>query len=151
MDLELIANYDVSEIILFLDNNPEVWDKDPDKNVHNSPNYKSLRNKEHPKLDSLVDIISIDLKKRSGGIIEQQSICLLPKGEDIREHVDEISGLKRFHVPIKTNNNVIFYCGESQVNMKVGECWEFDYKKRHKVLNNGKTDRIHLMVDIRYE
>lgn len=151
MDFELITNYDVSEIISFLKNNPKVWDRDPDKDVHDAPNYKSIHNKEYPELDKLIDIISIDLKRRCGGKIEQQSICSLPKNEDIREHADQVGGLRRFHIPIETNDEVIFYCGDSKINMKVGECWEFDYKKWHKVLNDGQTDRIHLLVDIRYE
>ena len=32
--------------------------------------------------------------------------------------------------------------------MKVGECWEINNSLLHSVENNGKTERIHLLVDI---
>lgn len=148
MDFDLITNYDVKPIINFLDNNPQLWDKDPDPNVHNAPNYKSINHKQNPDLDLLVDPIVEDLVNIMGGKLIQRSITLLPAQEDIREHCDEVNDLRRFHLPITTNEDVIFYCGDSQINMKVGQCWEFDYKKWHKVLNNGTTHRIHLLVDL---
>lgn len=148
MDFELITNYNVENIIKFLDANPQVWDKEPDPYVHNAPNYKSINQKLYPELDSLISPIVRDLVNRYGGDAMQASITSLPFGENIRQHKDEVGGLRRFHIPIKTNNQVIFYCGESQINMLVGECWEFDYKKWHKVINNGTTDRIHLLIDL---
>ncbi len=33
--------------------------------------------------------------------------------------------------------------------MKAGEAWWFDNSQEHEVVNNGITDRIHLIVDIR--
>jgi hypothetical protein len=32
--------------------------------------------------------------------------------------------------------------------MKLGECWEVNNAKIHGCYNLGKTDRVHLMVDI---
>lgn len=148
MDFDLITTYSVEAIIKFLDDNNQVWDKDPDPNVHNAPNYKSINHKQNVKLDLLIDPIVKDLVNKFGGSVMQRSITLLPAQEDIREHVDEVSNLRRFHIPIKTNKDVIFYCGNNKINMRVGECWEFDYKKWHKVLNNGNTDRVHLMIDL---
>lgn len=148
MDFELITKYSVESIIKFLDDNPQVWDKDPDPNVHNAPNYKSINHKQNLELDLLIDPIVEDLIDRFGGKLMQRSITLLPAHEDIREHTDEVSDLRRFHVAIKTNEEVIFYCGNSKINMKVGDCWEFDYKKWHKVLNDGNTDRVHLLIDL---
>jgi len=148
IDFELITNYNVESIIKFLDDRPQLWDKAPDPNVHDSPNYKSINHKHNIDLDLLIEPIVEDLISRFGGKPMQRSITLLPANENIREHADEVSDLRRFHIAIKTNEEVIFHCGNSQINIKVGECWEFDYKKWHKVLNNGKTDRIHLLVDL---
>ena len=148
MEFELITSYNVEAIINFLDQNPEVWDKESDSNVHNAPNYKSINHKHNPGLDLLTYPIVEDLINRFGGKMMQMSLTSLPAQEDIREHSDQVGGLRRFHVPIKTNDQTMFYCGDSKINMKVGECWEFDYKKWHKVLNNGSTDRIHLLIDL---
>ena len=53
----------------------------------------------------------------------------------------------RIHIPIVTDEDVIFYCGDKSVHMKAGEAWIFDAWKYHKVENNGKTNRVHLVID----
>ena len=148
MDFDLVANYDAKDIVNFLDYNPQLWDKEPNQNIHNAPNYKSINHQDNLDLDLLIDPIIEDLVSKVGGRVIQRSISLLPAHEDIREHSDVVNGLRRFHMAIKTNDDVIFYCGNSQINMKVGQCWEFDYKKLHKVLNDGSSPRIHLLVDL---
>lgn len=54
----------------------------------------------------------------------------------------------RIHVPIVTAENVIFHCGDQQVNMKAGEAWIFDSWKYHKVVNNSEIFRVHLVIDV---
>ena len=57
----------------------------------------------------------------------------------------------RCHIPIITNENVLFHVGDETVNMKEGEMWEIDNTTKHSVINSGK-DRIHLIMDwITYE
>ena len=51
------------------------------------------------------------------------------------------------HIPIITDSEVIFHCEDKQVNMAAGETWIFDSWKNHKVQNNGKTNRVHLVID----
>lgn len=53
----------------------------------------------------------------------------------------------RLHIPIKTDPDVLFYCGDKNVHMAEGESWIFDSWKNHKVVNNSKTTRIHLVID----
>ena len=53
----------------------------------------------------------------------------------------------RIHIPIVTNPNVIFHCGDQQVHMQAGECWIFDSWRRHKVVNSSDQDRVHLVID----
>jgi hypothetical protein len=86
---------------------------------------------------------------------------LEPGGGELRRHtdlVDNDSGLTlgklaRFHFPIITNDDVMFTTwdlkgNEKTVNMKVGEYWLLDTRKPHKVVNNGSSPRIHLVVDV---
>lgn len=53
----------------------------------------------------------------------------------------------RVHVPILTNDQVLFECGEESVNMREGEIWTFDNTLRHAVYNRGDSPRIHLIAD----
>ena len=61
--------------------------------------------------------------------------------------------LMRFHIPIRTNEKVLFTLWDcdgnmSTVNMKVGECWYMDMRKPHRVINGGDEIRTHLVIDI---
>lgn len=53
----------------------------------------------------------------------------------------------RIHVPIRTNPEVRFHCGDRSINMAAGECWVFDTWKIHKVTNPANEPRIHLVCD----
>ncbi len=53
----------------------------------------------------------------------------------------------RVHIPIVTNPNVHFTCGDTTVHMKAGECWVFDTFRQHHVANDGAEKRIHLVAD----
>ena len=53
----------------------------------------------------------------------------------------------RLHIPIVTNPQVRFTCGEDTVHMKAGESWVFDTFRRHTVVNGGTDKRIHLVAD----
>jgi len=53
----------------------------------------------------------------------------------------------RIHIPIQTNDQVQFHCGDKQIHMRSGECWVFDTWKIHRVSNPEPTPRIHLVCD----
>jgi len=75
----------------------------------------------------------------------------LTAGSSIREHRDfdlsYLDGQLRFHIPIITNPDVVFFLDARQVEMKEGECWYLDLSLPHWVENRGATDRIHLVID----
>jgi hypothetical protein len=79
-------------------------------------------------------------------------ILLLPAGARIKPHVDQGRWFRlahRIHVPLATNPGVNFKVGEASFNMKVGKAYEIDNaNKIHSVVNNGATDRVHLVVDL---
>jgi len=54
----------------------------------------------------------------------------------------------RIHIPIITDEKVIFYCGDKHVHMGSGQAWIFDSWKYHRVHNGGETLRVHLVIDI---
>lgn len=75
----------------------------------------------------------------------------LKAGAIIKQHRDnELAfekGEARLHFPIITNPNVEFYIENERIIMHEGDSWYMNANLPHKVLNNGDTDRIHLVVD----
>ena len=91
---------------------------------------------------------------------ERVRFMKLTKGKVIGKHSDKIdkdidSGkIIRVHVPIRTNENVIFTLYENakdkkgqEHNLKTGHFYYTDVSKPHAVRNNSNIDRIHLVVD----
>ena len=84
---------------------------------------------------------------------EKESIRLLnlKPGGVIKEHTDYNlgyeDGIFRIHIPITTNENVHFFIDSKEVKMLPGECWYGNFNLPHSVRNDGKTDRIHLVMD----
>jgi hypothetical protein len=92
-----------------------------------------------------------DLQNRFNGRVAKCNLVRLNAGCFIPEHSDNFQYLRmvhRFHIPILTNENVLFKVGDQSINMKEGECFEIDVSLLHSVWNNGDTPRIHLIVDI---
>lgn len=75
----------------------------------------------------------------------------LSPGSVIREHCDYDlayeKGEARLHFPITTNPEVVFYVNNECVIMQEGECWYVNVNLPHRVKNDGKSNRIHLVVD----
>ena len=91
---------------------------------------------------------------------ERVRFMKLVAGKVIGKHSDKIdkdidSGkIIRVHVPIRTNEDVIFTLYEStkdkignEHNLKTGHFYYTDVSKPHAVRNTSKEDRIHLVVD----
>ena len=69
----------------------------------------------------------------------------------IKEHNDRGAcyeeGDFRIHIPIITNEQVIFRVNKHLVPMKEGECWYANFDLPHSVENNSDTPRVHLVID----
>lgn len=63
---------------------------------------------------------------------DQESVRLmsLSPGSIIKEHIDQklsyMDGDCRIHIPIITENEVIFYFNQQAIRMQVGEAWYGD-------------------------
>jgi hypothetical protein len=74
----------------------------------------------------------------------------LAPGSEVSLHVDvhhHWFNHVRIHIPVVTNPDVIFYCGDEQMHMPAGECWIFDTWRPHRVVNGGRQSRTHLVID----
>jgi hypothetical protein len=75
----------------------------------------------------------------------------LHPGSYIKEHVDRDLGLAdgelRIHVPIETNDRVEFIVANRLLPLREGESWYIDFSQPHRIRNDGKTPRTHLVID----
>jgi hypothetical protein len=82
------------------------------------------------------------------------SKCFFPKLlalGTIRPHIDGGDTLElvhRIHIPLVTNEDVIFTVGGESINMKEGCAYEINNQEMHGVRNYSNQHRIHLMVDL---
>jgi len=78
-------------------------------------------------------------------------LTVLPAHKGIPEHVDSgflLENCRRFHIPIITNELVIFTVNGESINMKAGYVYEINNLRKHSVINNSGKDRIHLIIDV---
>ena len=99
----------------------------------------------------LVSPIVKSLESIHDGKVGKCLFIKLPPNKSVGEHTDKMDYLgaaRRHHIPITTNEDVLFFVNKESKNMKIGECWEINNSLLHSVENNGSTERIHLMLDI---
>jgi aspartyl/asparaginyl beta-hydroxylase (cupin superfamily) len=112
-----------------------------------------IKSKHYLKFEEQIVLLQEKLKciLKEDGTIQSAILVNLPKGKMVEPHIDIAkfaAELKRLHIPILTNEECIFTVGEDSKNLKEGELWEINNDKHmHDVVNNGDTDRIHLIVD----
>ena len=85
-----------------------------------------------------------------GEVLARSRLMRLASHAEVSEHVDfnyHWYSRVRIHIPITTNPDVLFYCGDEKIHMQAGECWIFDSWRRHKVANNSTENRVHLVID----
>ena len=85
-----------------------------------------------------------------GEVLARSRLMRLDAGTEVPKHVDfnyHWHDRVRIHIPVTTNPDVTFYCGDEAIHMQAGECWIFDSWRNHRVVNASDTDRVHLVVD----
>lgn len=96
------------------------------------------------------DLNQILNSKFGDGSIYNIQFSLLPPKYEIKKHYDD--GLyftlsNRVHLPLITNEDVIFSVGDQKFNLKVDRLVEINNKKIHSVSNKSNHSRIHLILD----
>jgi len=76
----------------------------------------------------------------------------LAPGGRVFWHVDEQLSLDRrfvrLHVPIRTNPDAHSQISHVDCRWQPGEFWYADFSFPHRVRNAGRTDRVHLVIDL---
>lgn len=84
------------------------------------------------------------------GIFPRVMLARMAPGGVIQPHIDANPAAKwphKIHVPLKTNERVVFFCGGAEHRFPVGEAVEVNNLGPHWVRNDGDTDRIHLIFE----
>lgn len=77
----------------------------------------------------------------------------LPPNGFIPKHSDNggrKEGIKVYHAVLQTNDkciNISYVNPIQKIHLPVNTLWLFDTWPEHESFNNGKTDRIHLVID----
>jgi len=90
----------------------------------------------------------------SAGRIGRAVITRLRPGARVYPHVDDGANADyydRFQVCVAANKDCIFTVHGLGYGFHQGEIWWFDNRFEHSVVNNGSTDRITLVLDLRVE
>ena len=124
-----------------------------DKKIDNKLQWTSLLNK--PVMSPIHEIIA-----RLPCNFERIRLMKLTAGKSLRKHNDNIDPdienkkIVRIHIPIRTNQDVVFTMYENdedddgeKLNLKTGHFYYLDVTKPHSVCNNSSLDRYHLVVD----
>lgn len=76
-------------------------------------------------------------------------IAKLPAGKSIDLHKDpaEYRNLSRYHWVLNTNNQCFMKFRRESVHFAEGEVWYFNNLEIHGAINQGPTDRLHLIID----
>ena len=86
-----------------------------------------------------------------GEVLSRSRLMRLDAGAEVGLHVDfnyHWTSRVRIHIPVITSPEVLFQCGGETLHMAAGECWIFDSWRRHRVVNGGSRERVHLVVDL---
>lgn len=112
--------------------------------------YRMNSFKDQKAQEELSSIYEFLERSFSGKIIRAEVITMNPYSR-IRTHKDRGDILflgRRIHIPIKTNDKVIFKVNEDSLHMKASNMYEINNSKYHSVVNNSNEDRIHLIIDV---
>lgn len=131
---------------------PIIWKEplNPNSQKNDDNKYWSEYNSIKNDIDNLTNLINDNLCK---GRIESVLLINLLKNKNIQRHKDKgnyFYSHHRLHIPIITNENVIFEIDNEKKYLKAGEIWLINNNdKTHGVYNNSNTDRIHMLIDWR--
>ncbi len=81
--------------------------------------------------------------------VKDRMLSVVMPGHDIYPHKDTFGTdwLYRVHVPLTTNDRAIFIVDGITHWLRAGSAYKVNISKRHMVVNNGSTPRIHFMFD----
>ena len=75
-------------------------------------------------------------------------LAKLPPGGRITPHFDgKVAYPHKIHIPLQTNDATFFYIEDKEYHFAEGFAYEVNNLRKHAAVNNGSTDRIHLIFE----
>jgi hypothetical protein len=115
---------------------------------NNSYDVNNFKNQECNKdLKSIYDY----LENIYEGKVVRTEIVQMNKKSFIRPHVDGgimLQLSRRIHIPLITNEQVIFEVFGEKKYLEVGNWYEINNTIPHSVINDSEYDRVHFIIDI---
>lgn len=97
-----------------------------------------------PYIESIIDSFNCDKHRIR--------LMTLESGKDIFWHIDDGDSLDevtvRLHIPVITNEKVLFQISHENCNWRAGEFWYGDFSFPHRLYNGWDQDRVHLILDL---
>lgn len=93
---------------------------------------------------SLIDTVYINHEPKRVMLVN------LPARKNVETHIDSayhLENIHRIHLPIITNDDVVFKVSNNIVPMRSGSLIEINNNVEHGVENNSDMNRIHLIID----
>jgi len=115
---------------------------------YKEPDVRELFLELRKDIQPVIDYISSYYQ--DNGFIVRILLAKLKSGGKIPHHRDagfSLLNSHRIHLPLTTNDGVVFSVGGEKKNMRAGELWEINNGLDHAVENRGYDDRIHLIID----
>ena len=84
----------------------------------------------------------------------QQFFLKIPPGGSIHKHVDRRQPENvTYHIPIQTNkkSKCLMHEPDEEFSLLTGSFYYVDRDRLHSSINEGKTDRIHLLIEVNKE
>ncbi len=126
-----------------------LWNRDGNKDEPFLSNYigNAQPTEYGKKLRYLADIVESNFN------VEQLQFVriakLLPHSIIIphRDYIELDNAFSRIHVPLKTDNNILFGDEHNVYNLKLGEVWYLDASNVHSIASFSSNERIHMILD----
>lgn len=115
---------------------------------HLPPTYSPLFEHFKDEVQPVLDVIASFYGNK--GMFLRVLLVRLTEGEVIDAHFDEGVSLlhsHRVHIPIITNDQVMFCVGGEKRHLAAGEIWEINNATVHYVENPSRHARVHMIVD----
>lgn len=172
--VQVLKGVDVSHVLAELDKQPELWDQHKIRTSFNGGHPFGLCNDiilayndvTQTPIDWLETVnypamYLLPATRRAvhalmfavqGSRLGRVMITRLPPGDYIGAHADSpqlCEYYTRYHLSLQDNANTVFICGGETYRPEVGEVFKFNNALEHEVRNDGDTDRLTLIVDIK--
>lgn len=124
-------------------NGPLVPSGDNPRKTDTFPPWEKYKHLVEPVINPVLDCFP-------PGILNKCMFARLKAGGEIGVHTDSNYTLgvsHRLHIPLVTNDDVIFMIDGVDYNLKESKGYEINNVATHGVKNNSDTDRIHLLFD----